>query len=102
MGMNLYLLTQTVNNDYDTFDSAVVAAETEEEARLIHPRGDSEYDETMKDWFYSAIRVNNFIVRVYEGKYGSWAPIDKVEVTYLGTAKPDTKEGVICASFNAG
>jgi len=36
--MNLYLLTQTVNNNYDTFDSAVVAAETEKEALRIHPR----------------------------------------------------------------
>jgi len=35
--MNLYLLTQESNNDYDTFDSCIVASETEEEARLTHP-----------------------------------------------------------------
>jgi len=40
--------------------------------------------------------------RYYDGKYSAWAPIDKVEVTHLGTAKPGTKKGVICASFNAG
>lgn len=33
--MNLYLISQDVNNDYDTYDSAVVAAESEEEARGI-------------------------------------------------------------------
>lgn len=35
--LNLYLISQTVNNGYDTYDSAVVAAASEEEARLIYP-----------------------------------------------------------------
>ena len=100
--MNLYLLTQTVNNNYDTFDSAVVAAETEEKARLIHPRGDREYSSLVHDWY----REGTGGVRYYDGKHSAWAPewapIDKVEVTHLGTAKPGTKKGVICASFNAG
>ena len=30
--LNLYLICQDVNNDWDTFDSAVVAAETKESA----------------------------------------------------------------------
>lgn len=33
--MKLYLISQNVNNGYDTYDSAVVCAETEEEARMI-------------------------------------------------------------------
>src|SRR6266550_3316382 len=33
--MKLWLISQYVNAGYDTYDSAVVAAETEEEARLI-------------------------------------------------------------------
>lgn len=46
--MNLYLISQEINLDYDTYDSArnawiqiskVVAAESSEEARDIHPRG---------------------------------------------------------------
>jgi hypothetical protein len=37
--MNLYLISQNVNNDYDTYDAAVVAANSEDEARLIHPCG---------------------------------------------------------------
>jgi hypothetical protein len=96
--MNLYLLTQTVNNNYDTFDSAVVAAETEKEALRIHPRNDREYSSLVHDWY----REGTGGERYYDGKYSAWAPIDKVEVTHLGTAKPGTKKGVICASFNAG
>ena len=38
--MNLYLLTQDVNMDWDTYDSVIVCAESEEEAVKIHPNGD--------------------------------------------------------------
>ena len=37
--MNLYLLTQDVNVGWDTYDSAIVCAESEEEAVKIHPDG---------------------------------------------------------------
>lgn len=33
--MNLYLLKQEINTGYDTYDSCVVAAESEEDARVI-------------------------------------------------------------------
>jgi len=79
--MKLWLLSQSVNNDYDTYDAAVVAAETEEEARNTLP---SEYSH----W----------------GEQGrNWAPTpDQVEVEYLGEAKEGTKAGAILSSFNAG
>ena len=38
--MNLYLLTQDVNMGWDTYDSAIVCAESEEEAVKIHPNGE--------------------------------------------------------------
>ena len=38
--LNLYLIYQYLNNDYDTYDSAVVAAESDGDARNIHPSGD--------------------------------------------------------------
>ena len=38
--MNIYLLTQDVNVDYDTYDAAIVCAESEEEAVKIHPDGE--------------------------------------------------------------
>ena len=33
--MNLYLLTQNENNGYDTYDSMVVSAENEEDAKYL-------------------------------------------------------------------
>lgn len=87
--MNLYLISQTENNDWDTFDSAVVAAESEEIARQINP---SSYAEsvlmTPGDWRKS---------------YSSWASSPEwVTVKFLGVAIEGTSQGVICASFNAG
>ena len=38
--MNLYKISQDENNDYDTYDSAIVAAETEDAAKRTHPSGD--------------------------------------------------------------
>jgi hypothetical protein len=81
--MNIYLLSQEDNIDYDTFDSVVVAAESEEKARLIHP------DTLNED--------------PWEDNYPSWADSpDNVRVEFLGVAKEGTKEGIILASFNAG
>ena len=37
--MKLWHISQSTNDDYDTFDSAVVAAETQAEAKHMHPYG---------------------------------------------------------------
>lgn len=78
--MKLWLISQDENTNYDTYDSAVVAAETEDEAKAIHPAGDPE------DWSES---------------YGTWCKSpDGVKAQYLGeTERP---AGVVLASFNAG
>jgi hypothetical protein len=77
--MNLYLISQTENQDYDTYDAAVVAAETIDEAQKTHPSA-------IKDW----------IAR-------TWASSPhQVRVELIGKAKDGTKAGVILASFNAG
>ena len=80
--MNLYLLTQDVNNGYDTYDSCVVAAPDEESARRIHPGRD--------DW------NDDYYARK------TWARIHEVAVSLIGTAKEGTSAGVVLASFNAG
>lgn len=80
---NLYFISQTENNDWDTIDSAVVCASSEDEARNIDPRLNQD-GEQMFDT-------------------GSWAlSPENVEVKYLGTASPTLKVGVIIESFNAG
>ena len=80
--MNLYLISQTENNWYDTYDSAVVCAETEEEARMIHPR--------KKDWDGK------------EKNWGTWCDAEHVKVELIGEAAPVSLCAVICASFNVG
>ena len=77
--MKLWLISQTVVEGYATYDSAVVAAMTEEEARHTHP---SDQDHR---WGYD------------------WAKFpDQVTTKLIGTAVKGTEAGVICASFNAG
>lgn len=83
--MNLYLLSQTKVRGYDTFDSAVVAAESEEQAREIHPKGEMWSPYTWDGW----------------DTY-SWPNPKDVVVEFIGTAKEGTPVGVICRSFNAG
>ena len=79
--MNLYLISQDKNDGYDTYDSAVVVADNEEKARLTHP--DSRGIKGVGLWI-------------------TWTDPKNVAVELIGTAKPGTKAGVICASFNAG
>lgn len=81
--MNLYLLSQSVNNDYDTFDSVVVCAESELEARKIHPYGHDITDPTIPKC------IN-----------GEWAELRDVHVTLIGVANPGVPKGVVLASFN--
>ena len=81
--MKLWLISQTENKDLGTFYSAVVAAETEEAARTIHPAAGPFYD------------------------IGCWHELwannpESVIVKYLGEASKEIKEGVVCSSFNAG
>ena len=74
--MKLYLISQSENNDYDTYDSAVVCAPNEATARSITPG---------------------------YGFGSSWCSSPQaVKVEFIGDASCDVKEGVVLASFNAG
>jgi hypothetical protein len=102
--MKLWLISQEENNKYDTYDSAVVAAETDEAARRTVPGSDfGDYDWTstgmllVKSWG-GGIREMRPV-----GPYSPWATeLKSVECKYLGEAVEGTEAGVICASFNAG
>ena len=77
--MKLYYVWQDENNDYDTYDSFVVCAENEEEAKNTHPDGDG-------NW------------RRY-----TWASSpEKVKCKLIGVANDNVEKGVVIASFNAG
>lgn len=85
--MKLWLISQDTNSGYDTYDSAVVAAEDEAAAKLTHP---SEYS---KEWKETGTEDRD---------YGAWTSKVNVKCRYIGEAAPDVKAGVVCASFNAG
>ncbi len=90
--MNIYKISQTKAFSYDTYDSAVVLAETEEQARRIHPGGTSYQNEDGLRWWEA------------QDDHVSWIPVlESVEVFYLGkyTGRP-LASNIICASFNAG
>lgn len=77
--LKLYKISQTVNIEYDTFDSAIVVAESKEKARLIRPDDNS------------------------PSEFLSWCSPEHASVRYLGlAAKRYTVSEVILASFNAG
>jgi hypothetical protein len=80
--MKIYLISQCHDDGYDTYDSAVVVADTEEEAKLTHPsRG--------QDWDGKNIPCSG------------WCDSKYVEVKLIGQTDTQGK-GVICSSFNAG
>ena len=83
--MNLYLISQGFNSGWDTYDSAVVCADNERQARLIHPgkSADDDWHETgeTSDWVVSP---------------------DDVKVIFIGVADVDIKKGIVLSSFNAG
>lgn len=90
--MKLFLISQDLNDGYDTYDSAVVAARTEEEARDTHPSGGLLEDKPS----YRGT------VYLYHGDWLYREDRNKITVKYIGQAARGTKAGVICASFNAG
>ena len=78
--MNIYLISQYENENYDTFDSAIVAAETEEKARNILP--------SREGWTPCD---------------GTWCSSPEVVIVkYLGVAAEGIEAGCILGSFNAG
>lgn len=86
--MNLYRITQEHNLGYDTYDSAIVVAETAEKAKLIHPAG---YAPSEQWWL------------VEPRPHSLWAHPDYVHAAYVGIAAEGLHAGqVLCASFNAG
>ena len=89
--MNIYLISQEVNNDWNTYDSAIVAAESVEDAKTLHPDGIG---------CASKQEVYNSDVTTYFPH--DWCYRDDVKVELLGVAMQGTKKMVLLASFNAG
>lgn len=93
--MNLYLVWQTVNNDYDTYDSIVVAAPDEETAKSRKlapcsciPENDLPYDRR----------------GMFDGhnRWCSWARSEFLQCKLIGTTDQYPEPVIILHSFNAG
>ena len=98
--MNLYKISQSVNSEYDTFDSAVVVASSVAEAMICHPSSGLskvkvfDYENqthTKEDW--------------WNAPYGleEWCLPENVRVELVATNVLHKPAGnVVCSSFNAG
>ena len=88
--MNLYRLSQTVNDDYDTYDSVIVCAASPKAAIKIRP---------------CCVRHKEKFARCScdPCEHYTWVNNDEdIYVEYLGKAKQGMKGGIVLASFNAG
>ena len=80
--MNIYKISQNVNNDYDTYKGAVVIAPDEETARNISPDGTYPNNWSERQW--------------------AWCPNpEDVIVELIGTTER-TEISVVLDSFRAG
>ena len=100
--LNLYLISQTANNGYDTFDSAVVAARDEEDARSIHPKLPM-----WPDFHLPTVTKTASEAKEEEEKKGynsdnTWTTRENVKVRFLGIGSAGIERGVVCASYHAG
>lgn len=96
--MKIFRISQTIHDGWDTYSDAVVFANTEDEARHMHP--DKSRTEA---WPF---------VEIEGGRYSpnDWAnDPSEVLVEYLGEAHPDFaqplprfEKGIISASYHAG
>lgn len=105
--MRLYKISQTVNFGWDTFDSAIVAASSLANARLIHPEN-KEWNSAPADerLWSDGVKHTGWVYGVPGEDVCSldgWAPTpNDVKVELIGFAVDGTKAGVIIASFKAG
>lgn len=91
--MKLWLISQSVNNDYESFECAVVAAKTKEDARFTHPSSWAQAHWSVENsrWEYD---INDYINIHYYSD--DWTHPDNVSVKYLGES--ELPAGVICSS----
>lgn len=82
----IYYISQSANNDYETYDSAVVIADNPVHASLIYPGCDGE-----------------LVLITDRDCYWEWVDNPElVTVTRIGVADEGEIMRVVCASFNAG
>ena len=93
---NIYKLSQDTNNGYDTYDSAIVVADNEEDAKMIAPDEHHIMLDNHK-WFHKYGTGD-----LVSSDYDEWADYKDIKVELIGVADDRTEKGLILGSFNAG
>ena len=94
MSMKLWKISRIGDTSWDEYDSAVVAAETEAEARAMCP--------TTPGYPLELADDSGRFPR-QDGYWATWVSnVERVSVEYLGEASPGQERAVIVSSFNAG
>ena len=102
MQLFLWKLSQNVNNDYGTYDSAVVVAPDRMSASEVHPARYSDdgtaiyrWDRSQDAWLDGDLD--------YHAIDSSWCQPSDVTVICVGKAADHLNAGdVVCSSYNAG
>lgn len=90
--MNLYFIKQDANKEYESISCAVVAAESEEEARNMHPSNG-----LPAKWPEEPIEDDDFLNQDF-----LWCDSpDDVEVELLGISINKTFKGVVCKNYRS-
>lgn len=97
--MKLYLVSQNINNDYDTYDSMVVSAISEEDARNIYPDNIYPYD-VGSVYVSDGKWMLGSSCKLYTDDWVEYSETHLLSVEYLG--ETEKERGVILASYNAG
>lgn len=97
--MNIYLITAKNHGGYDTYDSAVVVAESEDAARVTCPSDYYRWIDGQWHFVFDDGRSEPDWRRDWPNN-----PLDSgvIDVQLLGAAAPGLEAGVVCSSFNAG
>lgn len=95
--MKLWLVSQDVNTGYDTYDSMIVAALSEEEAIILDPGGFREWYKEKNSWLFIFADGRKEL-----DEHDCWALVSDLKCVYLGEANKGIKPGIIITSFHAG
>ena len=98
--MLIFRIEQSINSEYDTYDSAVVVACDEEHARCIHPMGhNTVWDPDAETWVDADGDHAEWSSSSWVGEPHEHVTAQRIGMVTGGSAKPGD---VLVASFNAG
>ena len=98
--MFIYKLTQEKQSGYDTYDSIVVYAESEEEAKTINPDQNEPELKILSEEEWGKLSEEE-----QDGDYWImdriWTYTNYIQAELIGENKTQKEKGLILASFNA-